>query len=163
MKNQSNNNLKTIDSKVGTMNNTETTNEIETMRSDIRKETIVPKILGAAGIITASPMFLSYFVKLSNDIYFYSVVKRFDFYLFKILPSEFFLFIIPVLLGLIGILKIKNKPILSGSCMLTGGIITIFGFLNFLLFHPNYFLAAPGSLLIVGGALTLMRYRKIKE
>ena len=152
-----------MDPKIETMNNTETTNEIETMGGDIRKETIVPKILGVAGIVTASPMFLSYFVKLFNDIYFYAVVNRFDFYLFRILPSELFLFVVPVFLSLIGIIKIKNEPILSGFCMLTGGVITIFGFLNSLFFLPNYFLAAPGSLLIIGGALTLMRYRKIKE
>ena len=136
---------------------------IQTMKKDIKEETSLPKILGALGTVSALPLFLVFFLKLSKDIKFYYQVNESEFYFFKIFPSEIFLFVLPVLLGIIGVIIIKRSPIMSGTLMFAAGIIILFGYFNSLLFLPEYFLALPGTFLIIGGLLSLMRCKKIKQ
>ena len=72
------------------------------------------------------------------------------------------LFLLPVLAGLIGAIKIKNRPIIGGLFMLIGGSVSFLEFLMFSFGGVNPFILFP-LFMLIGGVLALIRNKKILE
>jgi len=140
-------------------------NNVQTMKKDIRRATIVPKFLAVLAIALTLSWFFANFQEFSD-------VSKTGFFLFELNKIGFSLFylgtnytflVLPILLSLIGTLRIKNRPILSGSFILAGGIVHLLNFLASFLPGDNFFLAIPAFFLIIGGLLTLVRNRIVLE
>lgn len=138
--------------------------EIQTMKKDVRKVTLLPTFLGALGLSMAFTWFLLRIEDIENVIKVLLKLNKYGFTVFYV-GTNFTFLVLPMLLTLIGALLMKRKPILCGICFLAAGIMYLLSLLASLLVSSamNFLLSFPATFLIIGGLLTLSRNKVVLE
>jgi len=116
------------------------------------------RILVLIGIIFAGYwIFVNFDYLFNPELYFLSFPKV----AFLPISYKFIIYILPILLGLIGIIKSKSKPVMSGILMIAGGGIFFYNFLLYFVpyncYIADYVFLIPALSLIIGGLLMLIQ------
>ena len=127
----------------------------------------IPIILGLIGTISAGLLVFSVLI-------YFDITSAFNFYFYAPYPLKAIIFLIlrrifvysvyilPFLLGLAGIIKLKKKPVLVGTLMLVGGIISFYNFSMFMFTAKNFadydaLAIVPALFLATGGIWAIIK------